>query len=151
MSRPLQAQKLIELRKKHNLKQTEVSNYLNISRSGYSQYETGHYIPSNEILLKLSKLYDIDISELVNPDIVPVYVDKISDKTIEYNDSIDFSITDLNNFFQFCRLHEPDFNINSLTKEALTTLSLFKQLDEDEQADLKLIVECKIKKTASQD
>lgn len=151
MNRPLQARKLIELRKSHNLRQVDVSTYLNISRSGYSQYETGRYIPSNEILLKLADLYKIDISELVNPDIVPIYVDKISDKTTDYDHSSNFSIAALNNFITLCKLHDPDFNIDTLTQESLNSFSLFKQLSEDEQADLRLFIDCKLKSKVSQD
>lgn len=151
MNRPLLARKLIELRKSHNLRQEDVSAYLSISRSGYSQYETGRYIPSSEILLKLATLYNIDISELVNSDIVPIYVDKISDKTNVYDDSISFSIADLNNFFSLCKVSDPDFDINALTQENLNTFSLFKQLTQDEQEDLKLFIECKLKKKAPQD
>lgn len=151
MNKPSLACKLIELRKSHNLRQEDVSNYLNISRSGYSQYETGRYSPSSEILLKLAALYKVDISEFVNLDIVPIYVDKISDKTNVYDNSVGFSIADLNNFFNLCKLNDPEFDINTLTQETLNSFSLFKQLTEDEQEDLKLFINCKLKKNASQE
>lgn len=151
MNRPLLARKLMDLRKSHNLRQEDVSAYLNISRSGYSQYETGRYIPSSEILLKLAALYKVEISELVNPDILPIHVDKISDKTNVYDDSIGFSIADLDNFFSLCKLNDPDFDINALTQETLNSFSLFRQLTQEEQEDLKLFIECKLKKKAPKD
>lgn len=137
--------KLIELRKLHNYTQADISNYLNISRSNYSQYENGYYVPSNELLLKLTRLYKIDIAELINPDTVPIFVDEIADKTELYDNSDNFSITALNEFFTLCKLKDSTFDLENITLENLNALSLYKQLDQNEQDDLRLFIKCKLK------
>lgn len=137
--------KLIELRKLHNYTQADISNYLNISRSNYSQYENGYYVPGNELLLKLTKLYQIDISELVNLDTVPIFVDEIADNSEKYDNSDNFSIEALNEFFTLCKLKDSTFALENTTLENLNALSLYKQLDKNEQDDLRLFIKCKLK------
>lgn len=144
------SQKLIELRKQHNYKQSDISNYLNISRSSYSQYENGYYVPSNELLLKLARLYKTDISQLINLDTVPIYVDKIADHSAQYDISDRLSISALNEFFTLCKIQEPDFSADNISQETLNLLSLYKQLDPDEQEDLLLFINCKLKRSDGQ-
>ena len=64
--------KLRELRSDHDLTQLQVGRYLNMTRPGYAHYEQGTRDPSYHILLKLSKLYQIDISNLINSDTTPI-------------------------------------------------------------------------------
>lgn len=137
--------KLIELRKLHNYTQADISNYLNISRSNYSQYENGYYIPNNELLLKLTKLYQIDIAELINTETVPVYVNQISDNNEKYDSSDKFSIAALNEFFTLCKIKDSSFDVENITQDNLNILSLYKQLDISEQNDLRLFIDCKLK------
>lgn len=51
--------KLIELRKENNYTQQYVANYLKIDRSNYSKYELGKLEINPEMLIALSKLYDV--------------------------------------------------------------------------------------------
>ena len=47
------------LRKNHNFTQDELASKLDISRQAVSKWETGAAIPDLEVLLKISKLYDM--------------------------------------------------------------------------------------------
>lgn len=59
------------LRKSHNLTQEELAQKLEISRQAVSKWETGATIPDLEILLKLSKLYEITINDILEPKVEP--------------------------------------------------------------------------------
>ena len=66
MSTPLLAAKLTELRQNSNYSQQDIADYLGMTREGYSHYERNAREPSLNALVKLCKLYQIDISELIN-------------------------------------------------------------------------------------
>ena len=66
--------KLRELRSDMDLTQKQVGKYLNMTRQGYAHYEEGTRNPSNQILFRISKLYKVDISELINKDTTPIDV-----------------------------------------------------------------------------
>ncbi len=54
-----------EIRKRHNLNQTQIAEKLNMSQMGYSKYETGRCsIPTN-ILIKLARIYNVSIDYLL--------------------------------------------------------------------------------------
>ncbi|MDE5932333.1 MAG: helix-turn-helix domain-containing protein [Lachnospiraceae bacterium] len=59
------------LRKSHNYTQDDLAEKLGISRQAVSKWETGTAIPDLEILLKISKLYDITINDILEPRIQP--------------------------------------------------------------------------------
>lgn len=59
------------LRKGHNYTQDDLAQKLNISRQAVSKWETGAAIPDLEVLLKISKLYDITINDILEPQIQP--------------------------------------------------------------------------------
>ena len=56
---------LYEYRKANALTQKDVSAYLNISRQAYSNYETGKRDPDLGLLVKLSELYEISLTQLI--------------------------------------------------------------------------------------
>lgn len=56
---------LKKIRKQYKMTQEDVANFLGISRSGYTYYETGKSMPSIEVLKKLSAIYDTTIDEVV--------------------------------------------------------------------------------------
>ena len=58
-------EKLKEARKKINMSQKGVAEYLNISASIVAGYETGYRTPSTEVLVKLSGLYRCSLDYLV--------------------------------------------------------------------------------------
>lgn len=57
---------LINLRKKENLTQQQVADYLNLDRSSYCNYENGKFEPTLSTLKKLCQLYNIDFNTLLN-------------------------------------------------------------------------------------
>ncbi len=59
------------LRKSNNYTQDDLAKKLGISRQAISKWETGTTIPDLEVLLKISKLYDITINDILEPKIQP--------------------------------------------------------------------------------
>ena len=59
------------LRKSHNYTQEELAQRLNITRQSVSKWETGTTIPDIALLLKLSKLYDLSINDILEPKTLP--------------------------------------------------------------------------------
>lgn len=57
--------KLKTLREKHGKKQEEVANFLNISRSTVSNYESGNREPDMENIKTLSKFFDVSSDYLL--------------------------------------------------------------------------------------
>ncbi len=59
------------LRKSHNYTQEDLAKKLDISRQAVSKWETGTTIPDLEVLLKISKLYNVTINDILEPNIQP--------------------------------------------------------------------------------
>ena len=59
------------LRKSHNYTQDDLAKKLDISRQAVSKWETGMAIPDLEVLLKISKLYNITINDILEPKVQP--------------------------------------------------------------------------------
>lgn len=55
------------LRKKHHYTQDDLAEQLNVSRQAVSKWETGVSVPDLESLLRISKLYDITINDILEP------------------------------------------------------------------------------------
>ena len=49
--------RLRDLREDKDLNQTQIANYLGMSQTGYSKYETGENDIPTEVLIKLAKFY----------------------------------------------------------------------------------------------
>ena len=64
------------LRKSHNYTQDDLAKKLDISRQAVSKWETGTAIPDLEVLLKISKLYNVTINDILEPKVQP---ERISD------------------------------------------------------------------------
>ena len=56
------AQKLYDLRKKHNISQAELGKMLGISNRAVSKWETGISVPSTENFVKLSEIFGVSMS-----------------------------------------------------------------------------------------
>lgn len=54
-----------DLRNDNDMTQKELSEILGMSQTGYSKYETGENDIPTEILIKLSKLYNVSIDYLL--------------------------------------------------------------------------------------
>lgn len=59
-----------DLREDKDLKQKDVADYLKMSRTTYNHYELGQTALTEDIILKLAKLYD------VSPNVILNYKDK---------------------------------------------------------------------------
>ncbi|MDE6639791.1 MAG: helix-turn-helix domain-containing protein [Acetatifactor sp.] len=59
------------LRKSHNYTQDDMAKKLDVSRQAVSKWETGTAIPDPEVLLEISKLYDITINDILEPRVQP--------------------------------------------------------------------------------
>lgn len=86
--------KLHNLRKSNNYTQNDIAQYLNMTRAGYGHYEKGKRTPNPETLLKLAKLYNIEINELINCKTTPIHDDKPDDNKLIDNE---FSFFPYNN------------------------------------------------------
>ncbi|MCL2862279.1 MAG: helix-turn-helix transcriptional regulator [Firmicutes bacterium] len=62
------ADRLIELRKKNNYSQDELSEKLSISRQAISKWERAESLPDTENLIALARLYNISLDSLVHGD-----------------------------------------------------------------------------------
>lgn len=145
MSISLLPLKLIELRKQNNYTQEYVSSYIHISRGGYSQYETGKRVPSNESLLKLSELYNISIDQLINHQTISDSDSILSDSSNEYptNNSIDFN--KLKNLGILILNSIPSIDLESINQNDINFLSNYKKLNPTDQEDIRLFISCKLK------
>lgn len=59
------ANRLYELRKKHNLSQEELAEKLGVSRQAVSKWERSEASPDTDNLIALAKIYDLSLDELV--------------------------------------------------------------------------------------
>lgn len=60
------------LRQTHHLTQEDISQYLNVSRSCYCQYELGKRCPGINVLNELSRLYNVPIGEMIKSEEIAV-------------------------------------------------------------------------------
>lgn len=63
------ANKLLKLRKEHNLSQEELAEKLGISRQAVSKWERAEASPDTDNLILLARLYNVSLDELLNIDI----------------------------------------------------------------------------------
>jgi len=54
-----------DLRVDRDLNQTEVANFLGMSQTGYSKYETGENDIPTSILIKLAEFYDTSVDYIL--------------------------------------------------------------------------------------
>ena len=57
--------RLKQLRQEKELTQTELANKLNISQGSVAMYESGKRIPENNVLILLSKFFDVSTDYLL--------------------------------------------------------------------------------------
>lgn len=63
------ANKLLKLRKQHNLSQEELAEKLGISRQAVSKWERAETSPDTDNLILLARLYNVSLDELLNVNI----------------------------------------------------------------------------------
>lgn len=60
------ANRLCELRKKHNLSQEELASMLGVSRQAISKWERSESSPDTDNLIELARIYNMTLDELLN-------------------------------------------------------------------------------------
>ena len=90
-------EKILELRKGKGYSQEELSFKLNVARQTISKWESGSTTPDMDNLIKLSKIFDISVDELIGKEISKE--DRTNEELvrIEYRDNdtyYDINITD---------------------------------------------------------
>ena len=58
-------QRIRDLREDHDLNQTQLAKMLNVSQSTYSRYENGQLDIPSEILIALSRYYNVSVDYLL--------------------------------------------------------------------------------------
>ena len=58
-------QRIRDLREDHDLNQTHMAKMLNVSQSTYSRYENGQLDIPSEILIALSRYYNVSVDYLL--------------------------------------------------------------------------------------
>ena len=58
--------RLRQLREDKDMTQVQVAKYLNMSQTGYSQYEIGRNDIPSIVLIKLALLYDVSVDYMLN-------------------------------------------------------------------------------------
>lgn len=58
--------RLRQLREDKDMTQVQVAKYLNMSQTGYSQYEIGRNDIPTIVLIKLSLLYNVSVDYMLN-------------------------------------------------------------------------------------
>ena len=62
----VQFKNLRAVREDRDIKQKDIAKYLNVSQNTYSQYETGVIALTAEVLIKLSRYYEVSIDYLLD-------------------------------------------------------------------------------------
>jgi len=63
--------RLINVRKKNNLTQNEVANYIGVQRTTYTRYEKGGIVPPTDIVVKLASFFKISTDYLLGKSDTP--------------------------------------------------------------------------------
>ncbi len=144
MSTPLLAAKLLELRQQFNYSQVEVADYLGMTREGYSHYERNSREPSLESLMRLSRLYKIDISELINEKTIPVPDRDMDSGLPKTAVSSANTITDnINHFLKIFTGKNSNLNLTDISKDDIAVLAQYKKLDKQCQREVQQFIKFK--------
>lgn len=85
---------LKNLRIDNDIKQSDIAKLLNISQGAYAKYENGQREPNFDTLLKISKLFNVSIDDLLNNSLC-TEINNILNTSINYKKSLDI-LTPLN-------------------------------------------------------
>ena len=160
MPTPLLAAKLVESRNQHGLSQLQVAEFLGMSREGYSHYERSAREPSLEAVVRLSKLYGIDVSELVNEKtalltenikqnkktpqkvsgaVLPVPV-MIQGAVVGSPPNITANIA---HFLKLFTGRNTNLDVTDITKEDIAVLEQYKRLDREGRKEVRQFIKFK--------
>ncbi|PKV50681.1 DNA-binding XRE family transcriptional regulator [Aquimarina sp. MAR_2010_214] len=80
--------KIISLRKKHSLSQSDLAKKVDVSRTIIGNYERNENAPSVDILLKIAKVFDVSVDYIIGEGQLSTY-DKEVLKRIEDIEQLD--------------------------------------------------------------
>ncbi len=72
------AENLKKIRKEHNLSQEQLAEQLGVSRQAVSKWESNQAYPEMDKVIQLSKMFNLNIDDLLNQDIKEVNIEKQS-------------------------------------------------------------------------
>ena len=92
---------LKELRKEKPITQEQLAEYLNVSNRSVSRWETGNNLPDLDILIQLSKYYDVQLIEILEGEKMKEekHLETTVQKVAEYGNEEKLKLTRLMNFF----------------------------------------------------
>lgn len=131
--------KLLALRQARGLTQRQLCNDLNIGRSTYSYFETGSRVPDLETLLLFAQYYQVSLDELVIPsDAVPC----------QTNETAGGNSANIQLVHHLMSKHIPVDFIFELSKADYDFLKDYKELTDDNKAELQYLMNYKLRKQA---
>ena len=160
MPTPLLAAKLVELRNQHGLSQLQVAEFLGMSREGYSHYERSAREPSLEAVVRLSKLYGIDVSELVNEKTALLTENikqnkktpqKVSGAVLPVPVMIQGAVVgpppnitaNIAHFLKLFTGRNTNLDVTDITKEDIAVLEQYKRLDREGRKEVRQFIKFK--------
>ena len=92
---------LKELRKEKQITQEQLAEYLNVSNRSVSRWETGNNLPDLDILIQLSKYYDVQLIVILEGEKMKEekHLETTVQKVAEYGNEEKLKLTRLMNFF----------------------------------------------------
>jgi len=124
--------KLRELRTSMHFTQSFVGQFLNMTRQGYAHYEAGLRNPDYQTLLKMSKLYQVDIQDLINNHTTP-----INHETLHDNESYIIKKSE-----QKPNTTPP--RVIQLSSDEKKLFNLYSKLSDRDKKNFLFILECKV-------
>lgn len=115
--------KLKELRKAHGFNQEFVSSWLGIARQTYSHYENGRRTPPYDTVVKLAKLYQVSLDDLLSA----AADDYAAPPASRGRDS--HGENELSAFLAFCNDPANELKLKYLNQKEKELLYYFKQID----------------------
>lgn len=127
--------KLLELREKRDISQVKLCEDLNINRTSYNYYEKGKRIPDIGTLLLIAEYYGVSLDELVKG--------SCSAQSIADTSILDSGVA----LARHLHLkYIPIESVLEMSKKDFDFLTEYKRLSADNQAELKYMMDYKIRK-----
>ncbi len=127
MNNELLIERIIQLRSKNKLSQTDLAKKLNISRQAYNHYERGFRVPSFESLTLLSEIFEVSTDYLLG----------LTDNPSQKNEDTQKSLTNSEAFETFNKeLSKLDINVDD-GQELETILNFIK----NNESTIKILIE----------
>ena len=104
-----------ELRIKNSLSQADLANKLSVTKQAISKWENGRGIPDIEMLKELSKIFNVDIDEIIDGELKEKEVKKKVNKKIIVLSSLIIVVIIFITIFLFT--NKPSFNFSTLASD----------------------------------